>query len=85
MQMTQNNHHNGRFGLGFSCFTLGAAVGACMAALYTPYSGKRTRRLLQRRAEDVQELAADTGREIAERGRDLYERGTKLAESAVGH
>jgi gas vesicle protein len=82
--MTQDNHRNQRFGLGLSCFTLGAAVGACVAALYTPYSGRRTRRLLQRRAEDVQELAADTGREIAERGRELYERGAKLAENAVG-
>lgn len=76
-----NNH---RFGLGFSCFTLGAAVGACVAALYTPHSGKRMRRLLQRKAEDVQEIAVDTSREIAERGRELYERGTKFAGNAVG-
>jgi gas vesicle protein len=76
-----NSH---RFGLGFSCFTLGAAVGACVAALYTPQSGRRTRRLLLRKAEDVQDIAADASREIADRGRELYERSTKFAGNAVG-
>ncbi len=82
--MTNNSHSNNRFSVGVSCFTLGAALGACAAALYTPHSGRRMRRLLQRSAEDVQDMAAETGREIADRGRDLYERGTKLAESAMG-
>lgn len=75
---------NGRFGLGFSYFTLGAAVGACVAALCTPQSGRRTRRLLLRKAEDVQDIAADASREIADRGRELYERSAKFAEHAVG-
>jgi len=75
---------NHRFGLGLSCFTLGAAVGACAAALCTPHSGRRMRRLLLRRAEDVQDIAVDTSRQIAERGRELYERGAKFAEHAVG-
>jgi gas vesicle protein len=79
--MTHNNH---RFGIGLSFFTLGAAVGACVAALCTPYSGKRARRLLARKAEDVQDMAADTGRQLTERGRELYERGSKFAENAVG-
>jgi hypothetical protein len=55
-----------------------------MAALYTPQSGRRTRRLLLRKAEDVQDIAADASREIAERGRELYERGAKFAEHAAG-
>ena len=76
-----NNH---RFGLGLSCFTLGAAIGACAAVLCTPHSGRRTRRLLLRKAEDMQDIALDTSQQIAERGRELYERGTKFAEHAVG-
>jgi gas vesicle protein len=76
-----NNHH---FRTGLSCFTLGAALGAIAAALYTPYSGRRARRLLLRKAEDIQDAAVDTSHEIAERGRELYERGAKFAEHAVG-
>lgn len=76
-----NNH---RFTTGLSCFALGAAIGACAAALYTPYSGRRARRLLLRKAEDVQDMARDTSHQVAERGRELYERGAKFAEHAVG-
>jgi gas vesicle protein len=76
-----NNHG---IGTGLSYFTLGAAIGACVAALCTPHSGRRMRRLLMRKAEDMQNVAADTSREIAERGRELYERGTKYAIHAVG-
>jgi gas vesicle protein len=77
-------HNNHRLGLGLSCFTLGAALGACAAALYTPHSGRRMRRLLLRKAEDAQDIAADTGHQIAEKGRELYELGTKFAEHAIG-
>lgn len=79
--MTQNH----RFGLGLSCFTLGAVFGACATALFTPNSGKRTRRLLLRKAEDAQDRATDTGRMIADKGRELYERGAKFAVNAGGH
>jgi gas vesicle protein len=76
-----NNH---QFRTGLSCFTLGAAIGAVAAALYTPYSGRRARRLLLRKAEDMQDVALDTSHQIAERGRELYERGAKFAEHAAG-
>lgn len=76
-----NNH---RFGIGLSCFAFGAAMGACAAALLTPNSGKRTRRLLLRKAEDAQDRAVDASRTIADKGREFYERGTKLAEHAAG-
>ena len=68
-----------RMGMGFSCFALGAAIGACVAAFYTPHTGKRMRRIVRRRAEDAQAQALDAGRHLADRGRDLYERGAKYA------
>lgn len=77
--MTDNNH----LATGLFCFALGAMVGASVTALYTPQSGRRTRRQLLRKAEDAQDRALDKGREIAERGRELYDRGAKFAEHAV--
>jgi gas vesicle protein len=73
-----------QFGTGLFCFALGAAVGSCIAMLYAPQSGRRTRRKLLRTAEEMQDRALDKGREIGERGRELYERGAKFAEHAVG-
>ena len=77
-----NNHS---FGVGLSCFAFGAAVGACATALFTPNSGRRTRRLLQRKAEDAQDRAVETGRMIADKGREFYERGSKLADQVAAH
>lgn len=59
-------------------------MGACMTALYTPRSGRRMRRLLWRKAEDMQDVAADTTQQLAEKGREIYERGHKFAEHAAG-
>jgi gas vesicle protein len=78
------NNHNHGFGTGLSYFTLGAAIGAFVTALCTPHSGRRMRRLLLRKAEDMQDVAVDTSRQIAERGRELYERGAKYAAHAAG-
>ncbi|MEX2301803.1 MAG: YtxH domain-containing protein [Bryobacterales bacterium] len=73
-----------QFGAGLFCFAFGAVVGSCIAMLYAPQSGRRTRRKLLRTAEEMQDRAVDKGREISERGRELYERGAKFAEHAVG-
>ena len=67
-----------RVGMGFSCFALGAAIGACVAALYTPHNGRKMRRIVRRRAEDAHSHALDAGRQIADQGRDLYDRGAKM-------
>lgn len=76
--------NNDQFGTGLFCFAVGAAVGSCIAMLYAPQSGRRTRQKLLRTAEEMQDRAVDKGHEIGERGREIYERGAKLAEQAVG-
>lgn len=57
--------------LGF--FLVGAGIGAGLALLWAPKSGKETRRLLARQAEDGREY-------VSSKGRDLY----RQAEDAVG-
>jgi gas vesicle protein len=74
---------------------IGAAVGAGIAMLYAPKSGKDTRRLLRRKAEDARDAIAETtgqirdkvvttGETIADAGRDVYRKAGTAASAAAG-
>ncbi len=64
-------------------FICGAVLGAAVALLAAPGSGKRTRRILLRQAEQGRKTITESGQEIFERGRELYERGREIAEDAA--
>lgn len=55
----------------FVWFIVGAAVGAGIALLYSPTSGKETRRYLAEKGEQARQALAETGGQILERGRRL--------------
>ena len=57
----------------FGIFLAGAGIGAGFALLFAPKTGRDTRRLIARRAEDGKEY-------VSSRGRDFY----RQAEGAVG-
>ncbi len=61
----------------------GAAIGASIALLYAPQTGKDTRRLITRKARQGREALADVGQDLAEKGRDLYEKGRRVADDAA--
>lgn len=63
-------------------FLAGAAVGAAIALLFAPASGREARRYISRKAEESRDALVDAGREVLERGREYYERGKKVAEEA---
>jgi len=63
-------------------FLAGAAIGAAIALLFAPASGKETREFLSRKTGEGREALADAGREILDKGREYYEKGRKLAEEA---
>ena len=63
-------------------FLTGAAIGAAVALLYAPQSGRETRRYIRRRADEGREVLADASKDIVDRGRDYYEKGRRLAEEA---
>ncbi|MBI4540633.1 MAG: YtxH domain-containing protein [Gemmatimonadetes bacterium] len=44
---------------------LGAVIGAGAALLFAPQSGRRTRRIIRRRAEELAESAGDRWQELA--------------------
>lgn len=64
-------------------FVAGAAIGATIALLYAPQSGRDTRRRIAKKAEKGREALAEQGRNIAEAGRDLYDKGRELADEAA--
>ena len=64
-------------------FLAGTVVGAAVALMTAPQSGKRTRRQIKRTAEDVQSYLEDVGEDLMEKGRELIERGRETADETV--
>ncbi len=69
------------FGLGM--LTAGLGVGAVMGLLYAPNSGRQTRKMISRAAEDGADYVADRTREIRKQAGDAFERGKVLAVKLV--
>ena len=74
-------------------FVIGAAIGAGIALLYAPKSGKETRKYLRRKAEDardtvvettgqVRDTLVETGGTVLEAGRSVYRKGADIASEA---
>jgi len=64
-------------------FLTGAIIGATVAILYAPKSGKDTRQFISDKTQQGKEAIADTGKDIADAGREMFERGRKLVEDAA--
>ncbi len=60
-------------------FLAGMGVGAAVALLYAPQSGKETRRMIGRGAERSKEYLEDQATRLRERGKDLYDKGRDVA------
>ena len=64
-------------------FITGAIIGATVAVLFTPKSGRETRRLIADTAQRGKDAVAESAEDIAEASRDMFERGRKLVEDAA--
>ena len=73
---TENN------GTKFVWFLTGAAIGAAIALLYAPQSGRDTRKFIRKRTEAGCDALTDAGKEALDRGREYYDKGRKIAEEA---
>ena len=67
----------------FGWFLAGAVIGAAVALLYAPKSGKDTRDYLNKTSKEGREAVEASGRELMDRGKELYERGRQIAEDAA--
>ncbi len=64
-------------------FIAGAAVGASIALLYAPQSGKETRKLIQKKTRQGREVISEHAGEWIDKGRELYEKGLRVADEAA--
>jgi gas vesicle protein len=64
-------------------FVAGAAIGATIALLTAPQSGRETRRFIGKKAKHTGEAVADVSRDLMDKGRDLYDKGRKVADEAA--
>lgn len=67
-------------GTSYLAFLLvGVGIGAGLALLFAPQSGKDTRKYLARRAEDGKEYMTSVGKEIRKQAEDVVGKGKDLA------
>jgi gas vesicle protein len=64
-------------------FVAGAAVGASIALLYAPQSGRDTRRIIKKKTREGREALVDNSRDLMDKGRELYEKGRRVADDAA--
>ena len=64
-------------------FVTGALIGATVALLYAPKSGKHTRQYISGRAQQGRDAVSGTSRDLVDTSRELFERGRKVVEDAA--
>ncbi|HXP83173.1 MAG TPA: YtxH domain-containing protein [Bryobacteraceae bacterium] len=64
-------------------FIAGAAIGASIALLYAPQTGRDTRRLIVKKTRHGRETLADASRDLADKGRELFDKGRRVADDAA--
>jgi gas vesicle protein len=78
VKMAEREDEDGKLGW----FLMGAALGAACAILYAPKSGKETRDLITKKAQEASDAVTDTSREIYERGKVVYDKGKQVVDDA---
>ena len=64
-------------------FLTGALIGATVAILYAPKTGKDTRKYLSDRAQASKDAVTGTTNDIVESGREMFERGRRMVDDAT--
>ena len=64
-------------------FLAGALLGATIAILYAPKSGKDTRQYISDKAQQSKDAIAGSGMDVVDASKEMFERGRKLVEDAA--
>jgi gas vesicle protein len=82
-QEEENQNHDFDLGNNIAWFLTGAFIGAAVAILYAPKSGKETRRYLTDKVQQSKEAVTDTSASIVEASKDMFDRGRQLVDDAA--
>jgi gas vesicle protein len=86
MSQEQQNHNEEAgfdFGNNVAWFLTGAFIGAAVAILYAPKSGKETRQFLADKVQQSKDAVAESSNNIVEASKDMFERGRQLVDDAA--
>ena len=64
-------------------FVTGAVVGATVALLYAPRSGRDTRQFITDKTQQGKDAVTEGSKDILDAGREMFERGRRLVEDAA--
>jgi gas vesicle protein len=64
-------------------FITGALVGASLAVLFAPKSGKHARQFIADTTQQGKDAVTESGKDIAEASREMFDRGRKVVEDAA--
>jgi len=84
-QDERRQHSEDDFSLGsnLAWFLTGAFIGAAVAVLYAPKSGKETRQYLADKVQQSKDAVAESSNNIVEASKDMFERGRQLVDDAA--
>lgn len=86
LQMSHENHNqeeDSGLGSNVAWFLTGAFIGAGIAILYAPKSGKDTRQFLADKVQQSKDAVAESSNNIVEASKDMFERGRQLVDDAA--
>lgn len=84
--MSEENHNQEddfSFGSNVAWFLTGAFIGAAVAILYAPKSGKETRQYLSDKVQQSKDAVTESSNNIVEVSKDMFERGRQLVDDAA--
>jgi gas vesicle protein len=64
-------------------FAAGAAIGATIALLYAPQSGKDARRYIGKQTRKGRQAMSEASRDLVDKSKDIYEKGRRVADDAA--
>jgi len=77
----QDDREEGSNALGW--FLTGAVIGAAVAILYAPKSGRETRQYISDTTQKGRDAVMESSQNVMDASRDMFDRGRKLVEDAV--
>lgn len=78
-----DNHENDKFGYFASGILLGAVIGSVVGLLFAPDSGKRTRKKIQRKSDELMDDVVDYAKYSRDKAEKIVEEGKKRVEELM--